>query len=169
MTQPTVRSVCVVLALACSGLSCAPDVDPAGPVQGVHIASVAVSPTIVRCGGPTPSPDSIYWNVTMVNTTRDTVYVQGAASYGTIIRASNVNLLGRPANMLTNLPFLPDPAVLMSRIGNLVVHVSMPTLPMCRTDPDPDKEIYTSIRIVAGSEAAGTKDYVTVPRVILVR
>ena len=131
---------------ACVGLACASDAT--GSNAFVQIAATAANPKTVRCTGGAV-PDSLVWELQLVNTTDEDVPVVSVASAGVIIRASNELLVGNAIAVVDNLPVTPDSAVLMARRGDREIRVMVPSAPFCQ-QPAQWKDVYVSLRVIAG-------------------
>ncbi len=88
-------------------------------------------------------PDSVYWNIHMINTTDDTVRVTTVGTTGLVMSAFSPNnvegaqsVVGRPEFNFTSLPFNPSPTVLAARTG-VTLTVSMPVSYAQDCAPDP--------------------------------
>jgi hypothetical protein len=133
---------------ALAGAGCASDASGSNPV--VQIAEVAASPKTVSCNGGAVAPDSIAWDIRLVNTTDEDVLVVRAASAGVIIRAPDQTMVGNPIASIADVPFTPDSAPVVALRGDREIRVSLPAAPFC-LPPAQWKDVYVSIRVIAGS------------------
>ena len=142
MRHAVLRSFALfTLAAACMGDG------PPAPTPIVQIVSIDAGGTVVACG-LTPSPDSIYINVHMVNTMNVDVPISSVDTWGVVIRASN-DSVGYVAIDLRHLPIVPDPVILAARVGDVTFRMSMPTRPLCTNNPYHSswRDIQTQVRV----------------------
>ena len=101
-------------------VACAHATDPAHTNGVVQIAEVAANPTTIYC----PNSTTIYINIRLVNTTRDTVTVIGVSSAGVVIRSTSAQLVGQSVYTFQSLSFTP--AILRDRDGEATTTVILP-------------------------------------------
>ena len=139
-------AVPALFSAACSSNS---PTDAAGVVQ---VTTIKAGTTTVSCAFGLASPDSIYFNVTLVNTTKDSVTVQSVASTGTIIRSDSDQGVQAPANTYANLPFHPPQSILRPRDGQVVITVSMPMTPLCSgSGAGSRRDVLTTLRVTTSA------------------
>ena len=133
------------LLLACGGIGCGGDAaGPAARTRTVQIADFSTNVTTISCGLAGVFPDSVYWNIHMINTTDDTVHVTTVGTTGLVMSALSPNnvegaqsVVGRPEFNFTSLPFNPSPTVLAAQTGDVTLTVSMPVSYAQDCAPDP--------------------------------
>jgi hypothetical protein len=130
-------------------LACASANDgPVGSNIVFQIADYRVTATSISCYLGHSAPDSVYFNVHLVNTTDSDVTVTKVGTSGVIVRAEQQATVGHSANSYETLPYNPQPALLVARTGDRTMTVSMPTIRLCSEDaPDAWKDVYITLRV----------------------
>ncbi len=157
-----VPALVCALALACGGGG------PAATNGAVQIASFSTNVTNVSCHLGLSQPDSIYFNIQMVNTTANPVTITSIGTQGSIVRASpDSSIVGRVANTYASLPFTGTATTIPAHDGSITLTVSMPTALLCSVDMPLSsnnmqqwKDVYTSLRVTATSGQYVTTAYV---------
>ncbi|HKS05128.1 MAG TPA: hypothetical protein VJR92_02345 [Gemmatimonadaceae bacterium] len=132
---------------AVAGVACSSDSTSANAV--VQMTAADASPKTVRCAGGAV-PDSMVWDLHLVNTTDEDVPVVSVASAGTIIRSSNTALVGNSIAVVPDVPFTPDSAILMAKRGDREIRAMLPNAPFCAQAAQ-WKDVYVSMRVVVGN------------------
>jgi hypothetical protein len=159
---PGVCALLAALATACGGGS------TTAYNGAVQIAGFSTNVTNVSCHVGLAMPDSIYFNLQMVNTTASPVTITSIGSQGSIVRANpDSSIVGRIANTYESLPFVGTATTIPAHDGNITLTVSMPTALLCSVDMPPSrngiqqwKDVYTSLRVTATSGQYVTTAYV---------
>lgn len=135
------------LALLCAATAACMGDGPPAPTPIVQIVSIQAGVTVVSCG-LTPSPDSLYINIHMVNTMNVDVPISSVDTWGMVIRASN-DSVGYVAVDLRHLPIMPDPTLLAAGVGDVTFRTSMPTKPLCNNNPyhSTYRDVQTQVRV----------------------
>jgi hypothetical protein len=124
----------VVLGVALAGLAAACGGDGStGPHGVVQLVSVTTNVLTVDCGrmNHDASPDSIYMNAHLVNTTANDVHIDSIGTSGYVSRASDQSVVASGALNFTSIPFNPRPATLQALTGDLTLVVSVPMISLC--------------------------------------
>jgi hypothetical protein len=108
--------------------------DATGNAALVQIASFRMSPGVVSCGSLAASPDTVALQIEMVNTTDADASVMTVGSYGTVIRTATGEFVGTTAAVFDALPYIPRPALVIARSGDVMIRVSLPTASLCFTN-----------------------------------
>ena len=127
------RSI-ATLGLTLAGLAVACGDDGSTGADGVvQLVSVTTNTLTVDCGRTShvASPDSIYMNAHLVNTTATDVHIDSIGTIGFVAAASDQSVVGTGALNFTSLPFNPRPAVLQARTGDLTLVLSVPMVSLC--------------------------------------
>jgi hypothetical protein len=136
--------------------------DSTGTDGIVQLVSVTTNVLSLNCGrfSHLASPDSLYMNVHLVNTSASNVAIDSIGSTGYISRASDQAVVGQGALNFTSLPFNPRPAMLQARTGDITLTVSVPMISLCAasTVALEYKDVTVSVRV-----ATGVGQYVSVP------
>lgn len=133
------RLVAVIPAIGV--LSCAGD-EPTNNEGIVHISAATLAPLIIGCGTTLTNPpkniagpDTLLFQLRMVNTTANDVYVTGAGAFGAVTVSTDPLDVGNSTANFSSIPFTPSPALLAARYGDLSIRVSVPMDPVCQTKP----------------------------------
>ncbi|HYV95961.1 MAG TPA: hypothetical protein VE967_00750 [Gemmatimonadaceae bacterium] len=149
-------------------LSCGGDSGTSNNHHGVvQISSYIMNPMQMNCAAIGPgnlpprnigAPDSIVVQLTIVNTTADTVTVNTIGAYGQVISGSDPADVGKIGLNTTSLSFVPKPLVVpgAGALGGQQanVRVTIPTEPICNTKPigfSGSQNLNISIRATANS------------------
>lgn len=118
--RATARAL-LITALVCVAAQCREH--PSGAAQRtVHISAIAHGPYYTACGGRTDITYDLQFNVTVVNTTADTVRVQRVSSQGVYL-AAGTRPGGAPGLGFDALPFSPLTLVPTYGEGTTVAHI----------------------------------------------
>ncbi|HYV97200.1 MAG TPA: hypothetical protein VE967_07115 [Gemmatimonadaceae bacterium] len=135
-------SVAIMATLACGG-------EPTGGnAHGVvQLSNLLITPHDgANCGIFASAPDSIVTQVHVVNT----IYVTAVGVHLIVARASDPADVGRVGRLPSQpLPWTPNPAVVRSGDGDVVVRVLFPTAPLCqmRSAYKGSMDFYVSVHI----------------------
>jgi hypothetical protein len=137
----------------------------------VHISNYVVNPQSVECAmTPTNpprnngSPDSVALQVTLVNTTANSVTLTSAGSQGTVTRSSDTTDVLASAMTYATLPYTPQGATVRPLDGQVAFTLMLPTIPFCNTKPVGYRG-YQDVNMTVVL-LASTGEYHTVPKAI---
>src|SRR5262245_1883106 len=114
-TSAATRRAVVLVTIGAAVIGACGGDDSTGTDKGViEIAAFEMTPRTANCGNLLlkGAPESILVQVKMVNTTRDTVSLETAGTYGLVVRASAESDVGRIVMNSASVPFTPKPAII---------------------------------------------------------
>lgn len=162
-----ISAAALVATLGCGGDG------PSSSAGFVQITDFTPSPQIVNCAAAFTNPpfnygapDTVLLQVQMVNTTANDVNVTDAASFGTVMVATDPLDVGAHAGVYPSLPLTPSPTLLVARTGDATIRVAFPTKPLCQLKPlgySGQWDVNVSARMTTPSG-----QYVTLPKTIRV-